>query len=349
MAIATRRVSTRSQPARSLLDPRAPSPDPSPRCNSLTRTRIWISRSSTPIARNESSRAREPASKTIIAIGISADTSAACVDLAAEFEGVHAAVGMQPNYIAEAQPGDWDRIVAMLEQPGVVAIGETGLDRHWDFTPFDVQQDYFDRHMRLSQERGLPFVVHMRDCDEDILVMLRDAHARGPLTGVMHSFTGSRAMADECLAMGLYISFAGMVTYKKSDELRAVAADRAGRPHPHRDRQPVSIAGAGPQNQAERAGPRASHGRLPGRGSRRNARSVRAQTTANAERLFLHHVSVAACRVRAVALRRACCVSARGRGPYRVRIRGARRAIDSAELVDWLVPVRWHGRLIRGD
>jgi TatD DNase family protein len=112
----------------------------------------------------------------------------------------------------------------MLDEPRVVAIGETGLDRHWDFTPFDMQQNYFDRHLRLSQERGLPFIVHMRDCDEDILVMLREARERGPLDGVMHSFTGGRTMAEECIAMGLYISFAGMVTYKKSDELRAIAA-----------------------------------------------------------------------------------------------------------------------------
>jgi TatD DNase family protein len=130
---------------------------------------------------------------------------------------------MQPNYLAEAKPDDWDRIVAMLNQPGAVAIGETGLDRYWDFTPFNVQQDYFDRHIRLSQNRGLPFIVHMRDCDEDILVMLREASKRGPLNGVMHSFTGSQAMADECLAMGLYISFAGIVTYKKSTDLRAIA------------------------------------------------------------------------------------------------------------------------------
>ena len=169
-------------------------------------------------------RARKAGVENIIAIGISADTSAACVKLAAEYDGVHTAVGMQPNYLAEAGPGDWDRVVAMLSEPGVVAIGETGLDRYWDFTPFDLQQDYFDRHIRLSQERGLPFIVHMRDCDEDILVMLREAYLRGPLNGVMHSFTGSRAMADECLAMGLYISFAGMVTFKKSDELRAIAA-----------------------------------------------------------------------------------------------------------------------------
>jgi TatD DNase family protein len=169
-------------------------------------------------------RAREVGVENIIAIGISADTSAACVKLAAEYGGVHAAVGLQPNYLKEAGPGDWDRIIAMLDEPGVVAIGETGLDRYWDFTPFDVQQDYFDRHIRLSQERNLPFIVHMRDCDEDILVMLREARQRGPLNGVMHSFTGSRAMADECLAMGLYISFAGMVTFKKSEELRAIAA-----------------------------------------------------------------------------------------------------------------------------
>jgi TatD DNase family protein len=169
-------------------------------------------------------RAHEAGVANIISIGTSAATSAICVRLAAEFEGVYAAVGMQPNYIVEGQPGDWERIVALAGEVGVVAIGETGLDRHWDFTPFDQQQDYFDRHLRLSQERGLPFVVHMRDCDEDILVMLREAHARGPLAGVMHSFTGSQAMAEECLAMGLYISFAGMVTYKKSDALRAIAA-----------------------------------------------------------------------------------------------------------------------------
>jgi TatD DNase family protein len=160
----------------------------------------------------------------LVTVGISADASEVGVRLAAQLEGVHAAVGVQPNYLAEAKPGDWERVLEMVEEPGVVAIGETGLDRYWDFTPFDVQQDYFDRHIRLSQERGLPFIVHMRDCDEDILVMLREARARGPLSGVMHSFTGSRAMMDECVAMGLYISFAGMVTFKKSDELRTIAA-----------------------------------------------------------------------------------------------------------------------------
>jgi TatD DNase family protein len=169
-------------------------------------------------------RAREADVTNVVAIGISADTSQRAVKLAAEYEGVSAAVGLQPNYLAEAKPDDWSRVRAMVDQPGVVAIGETGLDRYWDFTPFDMQQDYFDRHLRLSQECSLPFVVHMRDCDEDILKMLREAHQRGPLNGVMHSFTGGRAMMDECVAMGLYISFAGMATYKKSTDLREIAA-----------------------------------------------------------------------------------------------------------------------------
>ena len=170
------------------------------------------------------SRARAAGVAEITAIGTSAPTSAHCVELAAKYDGIYAAVGIQPNYVAEAAADDWDCVLRLIDRPGVVALGETGLDRHWDFAPFDLQQDYFDRHLRLSEECGLPFVVHMRDCDADIIQMLRDAHSRGPLAGVMHSFTGSADMATECLEMGLYISFAGMVTFKKSDELRAVAA-----------------------------------------------------------------------------------------------------------------------------
>jgi TatD DNase family protein len=105
-----------------------------------------------------------------------------------------------------------------------VALGETGLDRYWDRAPFDLQQEYFDRHLRLSQQRGLPFIVHTRESDADVLAMLREARARGPLAGVMHSFTGAAQTAAECVELGLYISFAGMVTFKKSDALRAVAA-----------------------------------------------------------------------------------------------------------------------------
>jgi TatD DNase family protein len=160
----------------------------------------------------------------MLAVGITADSSEAAVRLAAAIEGVYAAVGLQPNYCGQAAPGDWGRVVQLVHQPGVVALGETGLDRYWDYTPWPVQQDYFDRHLRLSQQHGKPFIVHSRDCDAEIVQMLREAHSRGPLTGVMHSFTGTAETAAECLQLGLYISFAGMVTFKKSDALRAVAA-----------------------------------------------------------------------------------------------------------------------------
>ncbi len=161
---------------------------------------------------------------SILTVGVTAESSVAAVELAARFPGIYAAVGIQPNYAGEALPDDWQRIVHLSRQSGVVALGETGLDRYWDYTPLDVQQDYFDRHLRLSQETGLPVVIHSRECDQDILAMLRVAAQRGPLQGIMHSFCSTAEMAAECLALGLHISFAGMVTFKKADALRQVAA-----------------------------------------------------------------------------------------------------------------------------
>lgn len=161
----------------------------------------------------------------IVCVGITADSSRATLQLTEQHAEVHAAVGIQPNYAGEAAEEDWDRIVAMVDHPGVVALGETGLDRYWDFTPFDVQQDYFDRHLRLAQQRDLPVIIHCRDAEPDLLPMLREASARAPLRGVVHSFSGDASMAAECLGLGLHLSFAGMVTYrqKKFDFLRTAA------------------------------------------------------------------------------------------------------------------------------
>ena len=163
--------------------------------------------------------------EAIVAVGTTADSSEQTVRLAEQYDVLFAAVGIQPNSAAGAAPGDWDRVAALSRERDVVAIGETGLDRYWDYTPFDVQEDYFDRHIRLARELDLPLVIHMRDCESDILRMLREARERdGVLQGVMHSFTGTADTAAECVALGLYISFAGMVTFKKSDDLRSIAA-----------------------------------------------------------------------------------------------------------------------------
>ena len=170
------------------------------------------------------SRAVEAGVKRVVCIGTTAAASRKCLEIAERYEGVSAAVGIQPNYVAEAADGDWDEILRLIESPEAVAVGETGLDRYWDFTPFEQQQDYFDRHIRLAQRLDLPFVVHMRDCDTDIMVMLREARQRGPMKGIMHSFTGDAAMAAECVDLGMHISFAGMVTFKKSQALRDCAA-----------------------------------------------------------------------------------------------------------------------------
>ncbi|MCA9148341.1 MAG: TatD family hydrolase [Planctomycetales bacterium] len=186
----------------------------------------------------------------MIAVGTTLSSSRAVQQLAMEHAPISAAVGIQPNYCAEAAETDWAQIVELAGQPKVVALGETGLDRYWNDCPFELQQDYFDRHLRLSQERDLPFIVHMRECQEDVLIMLREARERGPLRGVMHSYTGDLPGAIECIEIGLHISFAGMVTYPKSTELRAVAAglplDRILietdspylSPHPHRGVRP---------------------------------------------------------------------------------------------------------------
>jgi len=195
-------------------------------------------------------RALDAGVESIVTVGTTRSSSQTCASLAKRFDCVYASVGIQPNYCGEAADGDWDHIVHSVDQPGVVGLGETGLDRYWDYTPFDVQRDYFDRHIRLAQERDLPFVVHMRDCEEDVLSMLRKAISRGRLHGVMHSFSGSEEAAAECVELGLYISFAGMVTYKKSVELREVAKtipnDRIVvetdcpylSPYPHRGKRP---------------------------------------------------------------------------------------------------------------
>lgn len=155
-------------------------------------------------------------------------TLASCyqsIRLAEENPSVYAAVGIHPNHCHETNPAQWKEITTLIGHPRVIAIGETGLDDHWDFCPMDLQLEYFLRHIQLSHTSGLPFIVHMRDCEEVMMKTLESArNAQGKLNGIMHSFCGSGDAARQCLEWGMYISFAGMVTYKKNDELREIAA-----------------------------------------------------------------------------------------------------------------------------
>jgi len=160
----------------------------------------------------------------VVAIATTAEDSLSVVNLAGEHRGVFAAVGIHPNEAGEAAAGDWERVVALARLPRVVALGETGLDRHWLRTPFPVQQDYFDRHLDLAHRLDLPVVIHCRESAADILDQLT-ALAR-PVKGVLHSFTGDTDQAQAFLDLGLHLSFAGMLTFanKSLDPLRDAAA-----------------------------------------------------------------------------------------------------------------------------
>lgn len=170
------------------------------------------------------SESRAAGVEQIIAIGTTAPDSAATVTLAAAHAGVFAAVGIQPNHVAEAVPGDWEQIEALARAPRVVALGETGLDRYWDHTPFADQQAMFDRHLELAAALDLPVVIHCRQCEADIIAQL--SRLGRPVVGVLHSFTGTAEDAAAFLELGLHLSFAGMVTFdsRKLDDLRRVAA-----------------------------------------------------------------------------------------------------------------------------
>ena len=197
-------------------------------------------------------RAREAGVEAIVCPAVSARSAEAVIRLAEEFcstaapgcdelsmtaEGgcptnrhgvdLWAAVGIHPNYTAETAPDDWDRIVELADNPRVVAIGETGLDRYRDYSPLKIQQEYFDRHLRLAHSRDLPVIIHCRDAREEMLPMLRAAAANGPLSGVLHAFSGTADFAAECLSLGLHVGFAGNVTYsnRKNDYLRDVARE----------------------------------------------------------------------------------------------------------------------------
>jgi TatD DNase family protein len=199
---------------------------------------------------------REAGVVQVIAVATTADDSASVLGLAEANPGVFATVGIHPNEVAEAKPGDWERVADLSRKPHVVAIGETGLDRHWDRTPFELQVVSFQRHLALAHELDRAIVIHSRDCHADIVEQL--AGLGRPVRGVLHSFTGNWDEARQILDLGLHLSFAGMITFanKSLDPLRDAAAkaplDRILvetdapylSPHPHRglDNEPARVA-----------------------------------------------------------------------------------------------------------
>lgn len=159
----------------------------------------------------------------MLAVATTVASSRETIALAARVSNVFASVGIHPNYAAQAQPGDWEAIEELSSSPKVIAIGETGLDRYWDHTPFEIQLDYFRRQIELAKRLDVPFIVHCREAEPDVVAVLREMAGTGSLKGIMHSFCGGRSTLDVALELGLHISFAGMLTFKKNADLRELA------------------------------------------------------------------------------------------------------------------------------
>jgi len=139
---------------------------------------------------------------------------------------VRFAVGVHPHaahrYAADPSAAVAAVRAGLAAMPLARAIGEIGLDYHYDFSPRPVQHEVFRAQLQLACERDLPVVIHTREAEDDTIAMLREAGA-GRLRGVLHCFTGTDALADAALTLGFYVSFAGIVTFPKADALRATA------------------------------------------------------------------------------------------------------------------------------
>ena len=174
-------------------------------------------------------RARECGCRAIICIGASVADAGRAVDLAREHPGfVFATAGVHPHDAAAFDAArDADAIRAAV-RAGAVAIGECGLDYHYDHSPRDVQRRVFATHIGLARELARPLVVHTREAEADTLACLKDAASAG-VPGVLHCFSGGPALAEAALAAGWYVSFSGIVTFKKWDGgelVRLVPDDR---------------------------------------------------------------------------------------------------------------------------
>jgi TatD DNase family protein len=138
---------------------------------------------------------------------------------------VFCSVGTHPHYADEEPDITVAELVAKSAHPKVVAIGEAGLDYHYQKSSREGQAAGFRRHIAAARETGLPLEIHARDADADTARILEEEHAQGPFPAILHCYTGGPELARRAVALGLIVSFTGVVTFKRSDELRAIAAE----------------------------------------------------------------------------------------------------------------------------
>jgi TatD DNase family protein len=150
---------------------------------------------------------------------------AGLLDIAARFPSVYCSVGTHPHHADEEDGISPDDLVELTRQPKVVALGEAGLDYFYDNASPQAQARGFRAHIAAARTTGLPLVIHTREADADCQRILEEEIAKGPFRAVLHCYTGGRELAMKAIELGLSISFTGILTFKKSDSLRALAAE----------------------------------------------------------------------------------------------------------------------------
>jgi len=145
--------------------------------------------------------------------------------VAERFDNIYCTVGIHPHQAATEPEISVDELTDMASHPKVVGIGETGLDFFYEHSPRDIQERQFRTHIDVARNTGLPLIVHTRDADTDTIRILEEEYAKGAFPGLIHCFSASQELADRMVAIGMYISFSGIVTFKKADELRDVVAN----------------------------------------------------------------------------------------------------------------------------
>jgi TatD DNase family protein len=147
------------------------------------------------------------------------------LEIAENFSEVYCSVGTHPHNAAEELDVTADELVRLSAHPKVVAIGEAGLDYFYDRAPRDAQAQGFRTHIAAARRTGLPLVIHSRDADDDMAAILEDETGKGAFPFILHCFSSGRRLAEVGVALGGYVSFSGILTFKNSAELRAIAAD----------------------------------------------------------------------------------------------------------------------------
>ena len=162
----------------------------------------------------------------MVTIGTRLSRSADMFGLAEAHPNVWCTVGTHPHHAAEHPVPTPEEIAALAAHPRCIGIGEAGLDYFYDKAPRDVQQACFRAHVRAAALAGLPLVIHARDADDDMIKILQDErHSAGEFGFLLHCFSSGRGLAEAALALGGYVSFSGILTFPKSQEIRDIARD----------------------------------------------------------------------------------------------------------------------------